>query len=222
MVYSDKFNKGVIRDISSDPFVKLIRTSYDIGIFGKKSAGKTILMSYLGYLHYKIYGSLIFSNYHVNYPHIRIRSIEDLNHIYDYNIRLPKVFLGDDCERWFNSRTSLRKINKELNEILLDWGKINCSLIYTAKRIMAMDIALRDGTCEFVFPELMLKWVSDDDDLNSLMVGYLNFLKLRCIRFNDDFEVLPDIEYYDLVGMSKLYNTVEKVDKIEISPALPQ
>lgn len=215
MVHNYKFSERCIgnNDIG---FTRIIRNSYDIGIFGKKSAGKTLYMSYLGYLNYKLFDSIVFSNYWVNFPHVFVDNIEDLNKIYDYPIEKRKVFLGDDFERWFNSRTSMQKINKELTEILLDWGKINCSLIYTVKRLFAIDISLRAGTCEYCFPQLEVKYSSDSVELNGIMSNYLDFLQLRVIRYDEDYNELPDLLVSNLVDIGRLYRTTEQVTKIKL------
>jgi len=173
-------------------------------------------MTYLGYLNYKLFDAVVFSNYWVNFPHVLVDNVEDLKYIYEYPILRRKVFLGDDFERWFNSRTSLTKINKELTEILLDWGKINCSLIYTVKRLMAIDLSLRSGTCEYAFPQLEVRYRSDNDKLNKTMKNYLDFLQLRVIRFDEDYNELPDLIIYNLKDVSKLYHTIEKVDPIKM------
>ena len=110
MVHSDKYDKCTVRDNSI--FTRLWRSTYDIGIFGKKGSGKTMYMSYLGFCAQQE-GYTIYSNYSLNYPHIRIRTMEDFNLIFKEDPVQKKILLLDDGERWLNSRVSSSKINKK-------------------------------------------------------------------------------------------------------------
>ena len=191
----------------NNKYVKIKRQSYDIGIFGKKGCGKTILLSFIGFLKKK-QGFIVFSNYPLKYNHIIINDLKDFNKIYEYDKNVQKVFLGDDFEKWFHSRLSKSKLNVEINDILLDWGKMNCSLIYTAKRSMAIDIGLRDSTCEFWFPEL--KPIIN----NNILYDYLNFLKIIITRYDENLESLPQITIKGLQYLSQLYDTQQIVNPI--------
>ena len=186
--------------------VKLKRQSYDIGLFGKKSTGKTLILSFLGYLKYK-QGATIYSNYPLNIPHKYINTLQDLNEIYKENPNKVKIFLGDDFERCFNSRNTRGQINKELNDILLDWGKINCSLYYTAKRSMAIDIGLRDSTSEFWFPELKQGYKSENPNINKQLKDYLNFLYINITRFDENLDTLPSIRVFRLQNIVPIFDT---------------
>jgi len=65
MVYSNKYDKCDVGNIEVVNYTKLIRSSYDRGFFGKKSSGKTLAMTYFGYLDYRYNNAIIFSNYEV-------------------------------------------------------------------------------------------------------------------------------------------------------------
>lgn len=139
----------------------------------------------------------------------------DLNKIYNYDVNTKKIFLGDDFERWFSSKTAKSKINKELNDILLDWGKINCSIYYTAKRSMAILIDLRENTSEFWFPELYLTYESKDEKINNQLKNYLNFLEINVTRYDENIEELPSLTFTNLQNYVYLFDTTTQVQPIQ-------
>ena len=55
--------------------IKLNRFTKDIGVFGKKGIGKTLLISGIGFLRNKLYGDTIFSNYPLSYDHYFINNL---------------------------------------------------------------------------------------------------------------------------------------------------
>lgn len=205
-------------------YVPLNRVSKDIGIFGKKGVGKTIVLSWLGYIEYKFYNSIVFSNYSLNYPHVFLgRSIENYDIIYEFSPRVPKILLLDDAESVLFSRDYGTKVSKELlNEILLNLGKYNCSVVYTAKREFAIDIGLRESTCEFWELELkpIYKYIEPGANAelekyyNYLLSKYLNLLYIEIMRFDEYFEELPVYRIFNLDKICNLYSTFEKVEKV--------
>lgn len=196
-------------------FTRLRRKTYHVGLFGKQGEGKTTVISLLGFMHRVLNGAVVFSNYPLGFPHVLIDSLEGLGSIYNYDPNVPKVFCGDDFERWFNARANRSKINKELGDILLDWGKISCSLIYSAKRNQIIDIGLRDATCEFWYPELNLAYCCVDNPLlNKRLKDYLDFLEIVIYRFDENLDELPSIVVGDLVRISKLFDTQTTVSPL--------
>lgn len=96
--------------------IPIKRKSFTIAFLGNKGVGKTLLMTLLGYMYY-LKGYIIFSNYPVKFKHILIDSLKDFQNIYDlYDMNIKKLFIGDDFERWFNSRNYKSKINIEIDE----------------------------------------------------------------------------------------------------------
>lgn len=202
--------------------IKLKRNTYDIGIFGKKGCGKSVLLALLGYIRF-LQGYMIFSNMPLKYPYIYVDNIETINMIYKINPDIKKIFIGDDFELWFNSKIK-NIVKQQLTDIMINWGKVNCSLYYSGKRSMAIAIELRQNTCEFWFPELLLKYIVNtknkrfNEYMNYKLSQYLNFLNIKVTRFDENIEKLPSILITDLIKIVKLYDTqiMIKPFKIEL------
>lgn len=200
---------------------RLLRTSRDVSVAGKKGVGKTQILSLVGFLYWILNDAVVFSNYDsLIYPHVYIPSIEMAYKIFQYPKEVPKIFLGDDFERWAFSRMSNNAQNIEfLNDILLDWGKWNCSLYHSAKRQKAIDIGLRESDCEFWELELKPLFVSNtgdpkqDSKNNEIMRQYLNFLYIKINRFDEYLNPMIPIKVKNLENICKLYDTHEVVLK---------
>ena len=193
--------------------IPLIRQSKDIGIFGKKGVGKTTILSLLGFLEWYFYNTVIYSNFHVNYPHIRVRNRSDFDKIPNDNRR--KKFLGDDFEFWFSSYESINKKTKHLNEVILNWGKKNTSLTYTAKREMGIQKSLRESTIEFWELSLKPLYKHPDAIKNNELKGYLNFLYIYVSRFDENIDPLPSYKIKNLDKMAILFNTKEIIEELK-------
>ena len=192
-----------------EKLVKVRRSSKDIGLFGKKGSGKSTLLSILGFLHYMV-GTEVYTNYDVNFPHIEVHRLIDLMNIpFDQK---RKVFLGDDFDFWFQSRSASSSVNRSLNDILMFWGKNNLSLIYTAKRPMAIDIGLRESTSEFWDVQLSMNDKKDSDLPNKK--EYMNYLMLYIDRFDDQFDYIGNLRIYNLDKIIGLFDTSHKVTDI--------
>lgn len=201
--------------------VEISRKTKDISISGRKGEGKTIILSLIGFMYWYYFDYIIFSNYDsLIYPHIYIPTIFESYKVLDLDKRKPKLFLGDDFERWIFSRLSSNKENIEfVNDILLDWGKANTSLIHTQKRSGAVDIGLRESDSEFWNCELKLKYISNtgnreiDTKNNYILSKYMNFLQIEITRFDENMEELQPLIIDNLHIISKLYDTFEVVRK---------
>lgn len=194
--------------------VPLIRSSYDIGLIGRKGVGKTFLLTIVGYWKQRR-GYQIFTNYPVNYPHTMINNIQDFEKILKIDKKKPKVFLGDDFERWFHSRSTKTNLNIELNEILLDFGKVSCSTYFSQKRSMAIDIGLRDSSSEWWIPSLELMYVTNDKNLNNKLKKYLNFLCIHVDRCDDTLKTIDSFKIGNLPYLSTLYDTQAIIEPVK-------
>jgi hypothetical protein len=197
----------------NNKLIEIKRTSQDIGIFAKKNRGKTLTLSILAYLD-QLNGTKIYSNYHLNFEHTYIDSIDKLDKIkQDKNSK--KRFIGDDFERWFHSRKATSKSNLELNDILLDWGKIKCSCSYSAKRLMAIDLGLRDSTDEFWNIILEQYITHKDPKINRLMAKYINFLRIKIEKYDSDGNLIQTVYIKNLQNWIKLFDTTEIIKDLK-------
>lgn len=199
----------------------LIRKSTTIGIFANPSQGKTILMTFLALLFW-LRGYRVFSNYWLAFPHILIESLEDLKKIGLYPPFEKKVAVMEDFERWINSRLASTKQNINMGAITMDFGKHNCSLIYTAKRSAIIDINVRDISSVFVEVKLILpfKLESPDPELNKfinmLWSDDLEKLWIEIHAFDGDLKPIgPTMYLRNLHVIGKLYHTQEIVPELK-------
>lgn len=197
-------------------YTKLNRVTKDIGLFGVKGSFKTTVAVLIAYLENTYYNTEIFSNIKdLKFPHHYIKSIEELRDIGGSN---RKLFVGDDFERWFYSRNW--KTNIELNQILLDWGKIYMSLVYDAKREFAIDKGLREATSEFWYNKPFLYIKSNTGDINkdhinnNILKKYADFIKIKIKRFNAELEPINSITIGNLPTIFKLFSTKEIINEI--------
>lgn len=200
--------------------LKLNRVTKDIGIFGKKGTFKTTVVVLYGFLEKILFNTEIYSNIkNLGFNYTYVKNLEDLNEIFtNYN---RKLFIGDDFERWFFSRNWQR--NTALNDLLLDWGKYYCSIIYDAKREHAIDIGLRDATSEFWYNEPYLFIKSNTGNIkldrinNNILKKYANFINIRIKRFNENLEpITQDLIIKNLPYIMKLFDTHETINPISL------
>lgn len=195
--------------VDVDDIKELIRRSFDLGIFGKKNEGKGLVMSTLGCLQHYYNGAIVFSNYKLNYPHVFLRSVDDIRLIYKYPKHIRKIALFDDFERSVLSRLSHSKLNITISDLLLDFGKINCSIYVDLKRSMALDLSIRESLNQFWFVSRRLSYKSCDPDVNEIMNKYLNFQNIYVCRYDEDLNELNSITFNNLHLLGCLYNTQE-------------
>lgn len=200
----------------------LLRKSTTIGIFANPSQGKTILMTFLGLLFW-LRGYRVFSNYWVAFPHVLIESLEDLKKIGLYPAWEKKVALMEDFERWINSRLASTKQNISMGAVTMDFGKNNCSLIYTAKRSAIIDINVRDISSIFIEVKLILPFKLDSPNpelnklINALWSDDLEKLWVEIHAFDGDLAPIgPTMYLRSLELWGKLYHTQEIVPELRI------
>lgn len=194
--------------------LRLKNVTKDIGIIGKKGTFKSTILNMFLFLNYKYNKCTILANYHPNFPHIYCDSIDD----YIEKVRdTPgkKMFGGDDFERIFNNRMSSSRLNLSLNDILLDWRKHNCSLIWTSKRDN-VDIGLREGTSEFWFPTptLQQQYTQYNEEIRNILKKYSNFIQINIERYDENLDELPTIKVKNIRNALKLFETTEIIKGI--------
>lgn len=196
--------------------LELNRVTKDIGIFGKKGSFKTTILSLIGYLENRYYGTDIYSNMNLNFPHEKIGSIGKLKEIPKTSKR--KMYIGDDFENWFFSRMSGSKKSIALSEILLNWGKINCGLHYSAKREMAIDVGLRESTVEFWEIEVKTFIRCPNAHDHNKIIKYADFLYLKINRIDDNLNELKPLYVFYLKEILEkgLFDTFEIIENVSM------
>ena len=192
--------------------VKKIRSSKDIGLFGVKGVGKTTILSMIGFIRWYFNDVDVYSNIPLSYPYYFIESLEDFDEICVDGRN--KIFIGDDFDYWFESRGYSSKVNKQLNEILMFFGKKSTSLVYSAKREMAIDKSLRESTVEFWELELCQRVVHPDPVKNRLLKQYMNFLFVLVNRYDRNLAELPSYRIQNLHQICQLFDTRHMISKI--------
>lgn len=116
-----------------------------MGIIGELGAGKTLSLTYLAYRNY-LKGKNIFSNYHLEFPHTKIRAVEEFDKMKD------GFFAGDEMWLWLDARSSITNKNKIISAILLKSRKRNIHLAYTTQSFSQVDRRIRNITDLLAIP----------------------------------------------------------------------
>ncbi|MEO5351484.1 MAG: ATP-binding protein, partial [Magnetococcus sp. YQC-3] len=157
--------------------LELSRVSRDICFFGSKGSGKTLGMTYYGLRAY-LSGLNVYSNYHLEFPHKRLQSIDDIMGARD------GLVLLDDLEAWLSSRNWKSKENKQVMQIILQGGKRRLTVLFSCKRPENIDVLLRDTTDFWCRCTLIPKSLNGCPDFEEY-IKYLDNL-LLCIEVFDD------------------------------------
>jgi hypothetical protein len=201
------------------------RGSETIGISGKRDCGKTLFGVGLVYDKYRR-GSLVFSNVSLRFPFMKVDSLADIVRIYEADPDRRKVLFFDDVDRILHARNF--SFNKNLNDILMDFGKISCDIVFCSKmgplsEGKSVDVALRDATDKWYMPQIMprfshpdpmvMRWMYGDDGRG----GFMEFRKMNVVWVDGtltDCGCLKPIK--NLIPWCKLYNTKEKVLPLKV------
>jgi hypothetical protein len=126
------------------------------GIVGDIGCGKTLLMTYLGYVCYKG-GYTIYANYDLNFPYIPIDKIRDLDEL----STKQNLILLDEAWITADSRKSSTYTNIMLSRSVLQSRKNKADLIYTTQFVNQIDIRIRQITHQFLIPKIVY-WTTED------------------------------------------------------------
>lgn len=179
-------------------------------------------MTFIGWVFY-LMGYMVFCNYWVKYNHVRIDSLDSFELIRKYPQNIKKVVLMEDFERWVHSRNSKEKKNMDIDTICIDNGKNNASTIYTSKRPMAVDIALRDTVNIAIETNIFLPVRCNtgikklDDYVNELWMDDLEMIWIRIKAFDNDLRPLPNQPFYltNPMVVKDWYNTQEIIEDLK-------
>ena len=175
-------------------------------------------MILIGFLRFK-QGYMIFSNMdNIKFPYTYCGSVDDLKEITKLDKSIKKMFLGDDFERWYNGRRASSKLNLDLNSITLDFGKCNCSLLYTCKYFSIMDMALKMTTSEFWNIDLVCYKYPVNESIDLLeWADHLENLAIQIKGINSSGEELRDRYVIRLHKWVSLYDTLGTVKNVKVS-----
>jgi len=199
--------------------VDVARQSETVAAAGRRGCGKTMLIALRLYIKY-LKGCHIYSNTPLSFPYKRIHTLKDIEMIYYDDSNWKCLFL-DDIERILHARNY--KMNKSLNEILLDFGKIGCDLEFTSKggplsEGKYADVELRDAVDTWLMPEIVLRVHSKNPIVEAWLNTKMNFKKMNIAWIDGtltDCGMLKPIN--NLLPLCGLYQTKEKVKPLEVT-----
>lgn len=100
-----------------------------VGIFGELGTGKTMLLTLIGY-YYFLKGWKIYSNYKLKFPHVLVKSLDDIKNI---NIDNDSIFLFDELWITADARKHSSDENITISQSILQSRKKRLSIFYTAQ-----------------------------------------------------------------------------------------
>lgn len=204
---------GVWYDL--DRLTKIKRSSTDICYFGGKSKGKSMVMAYHGLTKYLNNISLgnkyytVYSNFHLNFPHVYINDVNFLNRMTN------GIFLGDDLEAWLSSKFGKAYEKQNVLEIMLQLGKRNIDVLWSCKRPLGVIKDLRDTTDYFIECDMVLIDMPRSVDEYLFKSQFLDFCKIVCEVYDYNAEWVKDEELYDLEVYGHLYSTTEEIKRLK-------
>jgi hypothetical protein len=120
-----------------------------IGIAGDIGAGKTLvatkilLEEYLAYPDKKVFANMQRLK-HIPYEYLSFDRCVKMA-MTDEELK-SAILLVDEAHVWFDSRTSISKLNRIFSYFLLQTGKMDITLIYTTQHFGQVDRRLRERT----------------------------------------------------------------------------
>ena len=155
-----------------------------IAIVGEQGSGKTLTMTYFGYLAFKK-GFQIYTNYKINFKHVYIDKLEDIEKI------KSGIALMDELWTWLDARAPASKRNMYATQIFAKTRKRGNVWYYTMQVSNMIDRRVRQYSDILVFPEVYL-------DKNNIpykvrLELYDKFYNRTAIEFNPK----PILNMYD-------------------------
>jgi len=160
-----------------------------MGIVGTLGAGKTLSLTYIAYRNYK-QGVKIFSNYDLKFPYTPVNSINDIMNIQQ------GFFAADELWVWLDSRSSMRKRNMLIGNILLTSRKKGVNFSFTAQRLKNIDVRIRSVMDFIALPKMSPSgkvcrlFVFTYPDLN--LIKSYKFLTEPIFELYDTNEIIDD------------------------------
>jgi hypothetical protein len=120
---------------------------------GVPGVGKTLALTFKAWMLYKM-GYVIFANYKLNFPHVFIESLEDLDEMHVPEGKKAAAFL-DELWRWLDSREYKKDKNNLVSKIIFFSRKRGIQHVYfTTQRFHQIDKRIRGLTDAEIRPEL--------------------------------------------------------------------
>lgn len=168
-------------------------------IIGEYSEGKTLLMTAIGYRDY-LKGIPIFANYHLEYPHTHISSMDDLETVSNGTVLLDEAWYS------FDSRSFGSKTNKGGSYLLSKLSKRNCDLYLNMQSMDLIDNRFRDRLQAILIPQ---KFVHPSSNIPfALEVSIMQKDKWG------SYNIIPSKLYFDVSEILSLYDTKEELNPL--------
>ncbi|WP_319507015.1 hypothetical protein [uncultured Methanolobus sp.] len=168
-------------------------------IIGEYSAGKTALMTAIAYRDY-LQDIPIYSNYHLEFPHTRITSVEQMDTMQS------GTFIMDEAWYTFDSRAFGTKTNMKGSVILSKLAKRNMNAYLNMQSMDLLDSRFRDRMQAILIPEVCVK----DETGKPLMLEVQSIIKDKWGFYN----FIPKSYYFDISQVLNLYDTSEELDPL--------
>lgn len=168
-------------------------------IIGEYSAGKTATMTAIAYRDY-LQGIHIYSNYHLEFPHTRIRKVADIDNM------KSGTFVMDEAWYTFDSRAFSSTTNRIGSVILSKLAKRGMDAYLNMQSMDLLDSRFRDRMQAILIPEVVRKDITgkplviEVDAITKDKWGFYNFL--------------PKSYSFDVSQVLNLYDTSEELEPL--------
>ena len=181
---------------------------------GTVGTGKTLSMVWKAYGYYKR-GYKIFSNIDLNFPHVKVETLEDLENVRG-TAEQPAIAIFDELWRWLDSRQYKKAKNDFVSRTIFYSRKRYVDVYYTTQRFHQIEKRIRDLTDAEIKPELSAK-------RRVMFQGRSQVLPIKCTLFYHLVEPKSNglgyeiskkpakIERFITLPVMALYNTREEV-----------
>jgi hypothetical protein len=175
------------------------------GIFGELGSGKTILLTLFGYHYFKL-GWKVFSDYHLNFKHNYVKSLEE---VFNTNLDQDSVFLFDELWITADARRHATEDNIKLSQFVLQSRKKRLSIFYTAQYPRLVEQRIRMIT-QYIFKPTIISYNADNtpqsmiiDKFSRNSNGYVTLLG----------RITPNL---NLREIANLYHTEEIISPMNV------
>lgn len=180
-------------------FLTSRRKTGRFAIIGEYSAGKTALMTAIAYRDY-LRGIPIYANYHLEFPHFRIKSLDDMD------IMHQGTFVMDEAWYTFDSRSFGTSTNKVGSYILSKLAKRGLDAYFNMQSMDLLDSRFRDRMQAILIPHVVQKDIKE----KPLVIEVDAITKNKWGVYN----LLPKSYFFDVSSILDLYDTTEELDPL--------